>query len=73
MKTELRVSRELVGLAIQALECLRSELKTGSEPKHNWECDAITEGLRTAAVLQDFQAKDIRMEQVGHFPEERVS
>lgn len=26
---------------------MASKLKTESKPKHNWECDAITEGLRT--------------------------
>lgn len=45
------------------------QAETGSKPKHNWECDAITDRFRTAAMLWDFQEKATSMEQGGHFPE----
>jgi len=71
MRAKLRVSKEHIGCVGRALECLQSKLKTGSKPKRN--CGAITEGLRTAVTLWDFQENDTSTEQGGHFPEEGVS
>lgn len=50
------------------LQCLGSKQKRGSKPKSSLECDTITEGLRTGAMLRGFQEKD-NVEHGERFPE----